>query len=519
MLDTVKEKLEVNKLVSMKKELIFIEGEMIVPDTKPDVLNTIDTSGVICLNKKEVQDERISMTGVLNAYIMYLPESEKDKVRGINTSIDFSEIIKITECRIGMESTVNAKIKTMEARVINERKVSVKASIELEINIYQKEDVEVITAIENVNNIQMLKEDLKVNSLVGSGNTKSFVKELISVDNVDNIAEILRVETYVCSEDIKVSYNKILVKSEMYIKIVYLTEDSRINTKNTKIPIVGFIDIENVVDENICDISYEVKNFMIKPNQMQENSVHVEAEIDVLANVYEEKQINLIQDIYSTSQGIKCNDKNISTMKNKRKINQLKQIRESLSIEELGNKEIIDVEVSTNILNENQGTNYMIYECQMNFKFILLDEKMQIEIKEINIDFEHRIDNIENTNVELKIEVENKDFIIQDGNLVNANVDLMMKTNEYGIANINIIDELELINQEVEEDYNVVIYSAKKEDTLWSIAKQFGSTIESIQKYNSIDEKVKIKQGDKMFIPKYIEIEEEAVVKNMMVNG
>ena len=52
--DTVKEKLSINKLVSSKKEIIFVEGDMIVPDSKPDILNTICTSGMVCIYKKVV---------------------------------------------------------------------------------------------------------------------------------------------------------------------------------------------------------------------------------------------------------------------------------------------------------------------------------------------------------------------------------------------------------------------------------------------------------------------------------
>lgn len=40
---------------------------------------------------------------------------------------------------------------------------------------------------------------------------------------------------------------------------MYLTEDNRINNVSTKIPIMGFIDIENINDNNICDVDYKLK--------------------------------------------------------------------------------------------------------------------------------------------------------------------------------------------------------------------------------------------------------------------
>ena len=40
LVNTIKENLCVNKLVASKKEIVFVEGDMIIPDSKPDILDT-----------------------------------------------------------------------------------------------------------------------------------------------------------------------------------------------------------------------------------------------------------------------------------------------------------------------------------------------------------------------------------------------------------------------------------------------------------------------------------------------
>ena len=49
MIEAQRENLSINKLIAEKKEIIFTEGDMIVPDSKPDILNTICTSGVVSI--------------------------------------------------------------------------------------------------------------------------------------------------------------------------------------------------------------------------------------------------------------------------------------------------------------------------------------------------------------------------------------------------------------------------------------------------------------------------------------
>ena len=218
--NTSKENLCINKLVDKKKEIIFVEKDMIVPDAKPDILSTICTSGVVCLYKTELQDEKLRLDGNINTYIMYLADNSEDKVRGINTSLDFSEGIEIPNAREGMNYKVAVKIKSIEARVINGRKIGIKATLEVTVQVYSNEEIQIVNNIEEDDNIQILKEDLKVNSLVGVGETKIYAKETIPVQDVDNIAEILKVGLVVTDRDIKISYKKVLSKAEAQIIIM-----------------------------------------------------------------------------------------------------------------------------------------------------------------------------------------------------------------------------------------------------------------------------------------------------------
>lgn len=107
----------------------------------------------------------------------------------------------------------------------------------------------------------MLKENLNVNSLVGMGENKIFAKDTIAIRTEDNFAEILKANVIIGDKDIKISYNKILTKAEAEIKILYLTEDNQIRSVSAKIPIVGFIDIPNVTEENISNVDYEIKKY------------------------------------------------------------------------------------------------------------------------------------------------------------------------------------------------------------------------------------------------------------------
>ena len=505
--ETVNENLCINKLITSKKEIIMVEGDMIVPDSKPDVLNTICTSGVVCVYKKEILDGKIRIDGNINTYIMYMADNEQDKIRGLSTSLDFSESIQVPGINEEMECQLETKVKSMESKVINGRKIGIKATLEVSYNIYLKEDISIVSDIQNSGDMQMLRDDANVNSLVGSGSTKIYAKDTISVNNVDNIAEILKVDINICDKDVKVSYNKILTKAEAQVKILYLTEDNRINSVSTKIPIVGFIDIQNVNENNICDMNYEIKNMLLKLNAIEEHSMYVEIEVEISASVYEERQITFIQDLYSPSESLEYNKKQITTMVAKRNTSGMVQIREKVEVEGLDNRNILDVEVIPIIENESKFSNKIMYEGSMELRFIISGNDMQVDTRTTKIPFEYTMDGIEdgeNVNTRTDMEIINQDFIIQEGNLVTSNIDAKMDLQTYKTANMNVMNEIQINGEREEEDYSILMYIVKKDDTLWNIAKEFGSTVDDIVRANGIEDENLIQPGQKLFIPKYV---------------
>lgn len=504
--ETIKESLSVNKLVATKKEVLLVEGDMIVPDSKPDILNTICTSGIVCISKKDIIDEKVRIDGTINTYIMYMAEDGNDKIRGLNTTLDFSESLQISNINEEMNCKIDAKLKSIEAKVLNGRKVGIKAAIEIEIKVYSNEVVAIVNTIPNADNIQTLQENLMVNSLVGEANNKIFAKDTISINVEDNLAEILKTGVTIVNKDVKISYNKILAKADAEIKILYLTEDNRIESIRTNVPIVGFIDIPDVTEENICDIQYEIKNMVLKPNSIEEHSIYFEIEVEVMATVYEEKQISLIQDLYSPIENLEFTQRKVTTMIDKKSVENTIQVREKINLEGLENKNIIDVDVFSRIEKEHRKESKTIYEGELELKFILANSELQVETRDIKVPFDYNVENSEdNENMETSIEtiVKNQDFIVQDGNLVNANIDLEMITNSYKTCNLNLIDEIETNGEREEEDYSIVIYIVKKDDSLWKIAKEFGSTIEDIARTNGIEDENLIMPGQKLFIPHY----------------
>ena len=231
MIDTAKENLCVNKLISEKTEIVFVEGDMIIPDSKPDVLNTISTSGIACIYKKELQDGKIRFDGSVQTYVMYVPEGMEEGVRGLNTTLDFSENMEMDGVTSDMQAVLKTNVKSVEAKVINDRKIGIKVALEVSVKVYAKDEKEVVNDVKDDDGMQILKTSLTVNSLLGIGTTKINAKDTVQIDTIDQLAEILKVSANITNKDIKINFNN--GKSLTYDQIKGIVDGKNKQVKNS----------------------------------------------------------------------------------------------------------------------------------------------------------------------------------------------------------------------------------------------------------------------------------------------
>ena len=181
------------------------------------------------------------------------------------------------------------------------------------------------------------------------------------------------------------------------------------------------------------------------------------------------------------------------------------QIREKVNVPEIGNGEIINTSIQISINKENRLSGKIALEGEMEVNLIYTDiSTIGVNSKTITIPFTQTIEGVENNcNTSTKIEVGTQEFINQSGTL-DANVDLNFETLTYRNVEIPAINNITEETEDDLEDYSVIIYVVKDGDTLWKIAKKYGSTVDDIVRVNGIENPDKINIGEKIYIPKYV---------------
>ncbi len=508
-LEVIQDNLCVNRLIERKKKEVTLESSIIVPDVKPDIVKAIDLSGNVCIYKKELINGRVKIDGTIDSNIIYLVDSGDEIIRSLNSNIDFSEFLEIESDVQEADIDANIVLKNMECDVLNGRKVNLKATIEINVRLYSNDGISILKDIKGVSGIQKLNKMVQLNSMIGKNSTKAVAKENIILNPEEKIVEILKKEVRIINKDFKISYNKVVAKSEVSVKILYLTEDGKINFVEKVIPIMGFIDMENVTEENICDVKYCMKNILVKLNNTDENSIYLEIEVEISCFAYETKDVEIIQDVYTPFSNISYKQKSIRAMVGLQNINDAYQIKEQIADTEISSSRIYNVSTRTIINNIKIVGTKAIYEGEAIVRILYeSSEIVHIDKKEFRFPINYEVSILEGMkeeNLDILIDVEKYEINSQSNNNIQISIELNINTKMFKTVELNIIDNLEEKELEEDNEYSIIVYFVKDGDTLWKIAKKYRSTVENIKKVNNIEDEDKLSINQQLFIPRYVE--------------
>ena len=486
-----KQKIKQNNTVLYKSKTIEVRGDIIVPDIKPDIVNIINSNGNVYIYKKEVSTSRVRVDGNIDTHIIYL--ADNGETRSIQTTLNFIETIEDSGITEEMFFDYVLNIHKIETKILNERKISITAVVELNGTLGKVEEIEILDDIGELNNVEKLEEVMKIRNLIGSNTVKTTLKENLIVDSNDEVAEILKTNINIINSETKISYNKILAKAEASITIMYLTEDDRINIINSVFPVMSFVDLENVKEENECKVEYKIKNMLFTQNAKEQNSIMVQIEFEVKCEVFENKEIRIIKDIYGLNNNIECKENSVKVNICDEKDKEILKIEEKIFVEDIN--KVIDIDCFPRIIDENKTNNIINYEGEILINILYeVDNKIGLCSKEIKIPFTFKKEITE----KVKINIIQKEF-----SLSNENINLFLGMEIIEIMSqskeVKLIEEINIEEKKEEETYSMIVYFIKPEDTLWNIGKKFKVSIENICKYNNI-ENSKIIPGNKLYI-------------------
>lgn len=507
-ISTVNKSLKLNDVVMNEDISKWMEQDIIVPDTKPDAVKIVNVTVTPYVNNVEVLQDKIKISGNVNYFVIYRVNDENFNTRGLFASYPYTEVLELKGVNSDMIATIKPICKNVIYSLPNERKISIKSEIVFKTKIKKIQDVELINKFDCETPIEckVCRNDF-FNIIEDKKNIIASKEEFVLPKEAEDFYEILDVNTRIINTDYKESYNKVMVKGDIEINIIYLTENREDSVKKTSynLPFSAMVELSNINDNSKFDISYIMQDFDLRLNQdiTTTKTMCADYQIEVNVLMYEEEEVEYVEDFYSQTRELNFNVNEIDGI---RKINTLEKnvnIKENVSNILPENTRVLDYRLDISHLNSSVNNNIVKIEGEAKV-YLLLQElnSFEIESKIIDIIVDQNVDigsSLENSKVLVDIEGENI-TVTQNGKDLDIRIDLEVEVKVLNLEKINVIENITDDDLDISGLDSINIYIVKPNDNLWKIAKKYKTSVEKIVKTNDILNPDEISVGQKILV-------------------
>lgn len=218
---------QVTNITEKPKTVIMLEEDILVPDTRPDLKEVLDITGKIHLASRELDvtgrpEDALSLAGDVEMQILYLPEKQDTfgPVVSIGSRISFREPWH-TGAAQGTSLILEAGIEKIECMVVNERKFRVKVSVDIGARECRQQNVDVFEGITG-EEIQTLRERVEITNIAQrKRDIMTIREELEPRDGDEDVQNILKQEIAVVENYKQATAEKIVINGFIYVSLLY----------------------------------------------------------------------------------------------------------------------------------------------------------------------------------------------------------------------------------------------------------------------------------------------------------
>ena len=488
MIDITKRNLMLNENYPDVTNSFFMEGDVIIPDAKPDVDNILFVDALPVVEDYIANSGQITVTGNCEFNILYTSDQKPNEIYRISTSMPFKNSYTVTNLTPDSNLRLNLSPTKTSSLILNGRKISVSAELDMKLNFSNPYSISYVEKVPESSTINLISKNEDICSFVTSLKQTTTVKDTVMLEtNMPNIKDIIKYTTKIANEESVTSDGKIMLKGDLQITIYYISDNScEIHHLDTTLPFSSFIDDKNAQDSYFCKLSTNVQTVSLKILSDSDDLmriIEISAILESVVDVFYTESIPVIQDIYDTEINLVPEHQKIHCSFCNKPTSEDISLRHTITIPEDEPIRILSafgrikqIDLSHEEKNMLSGTIdiTMIYQTNDTIKNISFD----LPIEHI---LTTPISNIQTAFIN-NIEVSE---IAQDRFDIKISLKIIGQNNES--KEINLISNIIESETPLERRSGITIYFVKPNDTLWKIAKRFRTTINKIVEMNNIN--------------------------------
>jgi len=512
-----KERIALNKFLGAETSQLLLEGDIVVPDIKPDISRVVRADASAVISRVEAQGDRAAYWGRLDIRMLYF--DSQNAVHNLNISSPIEDFINVEGASKDSWVSLSVDIENFDHWIVNDRKMGYRAVVELLAVAMDGGHIEAVNSIEDLPVSQLKWVNLTSQRIVDKRLEQFAVKDEITLPpNKPNIREILQYTASISNKEIRLSTGRVGISGDLAVSVLYRGDsDNLIEFEEFSLPFNGAIDMAQARDNLLADVNLAITDVALRPRPDEDGedrviTLDVSVAADIGLSIVENMEI--LDDAYCLDQQLNITKQNVSfsrlISRNRTQVNfkeivqadedapKILQILKADGRARIDDKRLIDDKVivegiiTADILYVAEDDDSPLYNRQAHLPF-----RQVIETRGAAMDMDCAIE----------LSIDHAGFNLLGNNEVELRFLLSFLTTVQQPITAHLITDIafeELSREAIDAMPGMAIVSVQKDDSLWSIAKRYNARLEELMQINDIDDPEGLQVGAKLLVVKTV---------------
>lgn len=498
----------VNKVICPVSETVFqgsseqaLDLDFTLPDYCQDIEKILKCRMCPSVISQNISGDTLSVEGITVIRLYYL-DAKKQAVRCCEHTSPFSSSFAVKNASQDMTAMIQLKSNYLNCRALSPRRLDIHGAFSVCAKVIKKAEAEYCTSLEG-NDIQQKSHSEMVSTLCGIGQQQFSVSEVLDIGQGKSSPEsILRSDLSLRMSTPKAITDKLMLKGEAVLHILYITdiESGSQDTMTFNIPFNQVIDVQGITENSRNFIRTEIMNYDISlKSEYDESSTLITLDAKLCATVcsYEDRNIHLIDDAYSTLYELELGIKPVSLTSLLTELDSTHSVKTEIKTDTSQITKIMDIwgDSVTNIANIDHDQLHL--KGKFNCCILALDENQVPFYLEKPVEFHFAPELSEkiagNIEAVTEIDISSLNFRITGDNTIEVKAELLVKGCIFRTVSCKSVISAEADENRIrtkDKTAALTLYYADEGEELWKIASQYCTSAEAIQMENHLTEEI-----------------------------
>lgn len=277
-----------------------LDGEIRLADYYPDAQEILKIETPVSVTEGKIGGDKVKVDGTLLFRVCYA--SRENRLGSVSLPLPFSvtfDAKRLLPSDGKVEAT--AVVRYKNARLINARRIEVKAAVGISVTVKSKTGHEYLLPAED--EVEYRTAELTVGSFVGNGEREQKISEEFPLpEGKPNIGMIVRYDTLATLTEVRAITGKAVLKGDVMLKLLYLNEENEPERLEYAVPVTQIVEIDGLSDQTALAGSFSIAQSRVEPltgANGEANAIKLEALVTARLEGYEKIPITVCTDAFS----------------------------------------------------------------------------------------------------------------------------------------------------------------------------------------------------------------------------